>query len=79
MLGKLIAGLIFPCLLVILFSRVTYNHIVGLLLTLALISVSAYKGYTHSWPLIIIDGISLTIGFWYSKRMVKNFKRKKDE
>lgn len=77
MLGKLIAGLIFPCLLVILFSRVTYNHLVGLLLTLALISVSAYKGYTQSLPLIIIDGISLTIGFWYSQHMVKNFNKKK--
>jgi general stress protein CsbA len=78
MIGKLIAGLVFPCILVILFSRATYNHIVGLLLTLALISVSAYKGYTYSWPLIIIDGISLTLGFWYSQRMVKRIKRKRE-
>lgn len=78
MVEKLIAGLIFPCLLVILFTRVTYNHIVGTLLALALISVSAYKGYTHSWPLIIIDGISLTVGFWYSRRMVKKFKKQEE-
>lgn len=69
MIGKLIAGLLLPGLLVVLFTRVTYNYYVGLILTVALISVSAYKGYTNSWPLIIVDGLSLTLGFWYSRRM----------
>ncbi|MCU9612934.1 CsbA family protein [Caldibacillus lycopersici] len=76
MIGKLIAGLLLPGLLVVLFTRVTYNYYVGLILTVALITVSAYKGYTHSWPLIIIDGLSLTIGFWYSQRMVRRFTKK---
>lgn len=75
MVGKLLAGLLLPGFLVILFTRVTYNSIVGLLLTVALISVSAYKGYTNSWPLIIIDGISLTVGFWYSQKMVKKIRK----
>ncbi len=78
MIGKLIAGLIFPGMLVILFTRVTYNHTIGLLLALALISVSAYKGYTNSWPLIIIDGISLTVGYWYSRKMTGKLKQKAD-
>jgi general stress protein CsbA len=68
---KFLAALIFPCLLVMLFTRVTYNHVIGLILTVALIAASAYKGYTHTWPLIIIDAFSLTLGFYLSMRMMK--------
>jgi len=75
MVGKLIAGLILPGLLVVLFTRVTYNRYVGLILTSALIVASAYKGYTHSWPLIIIDAFSLTAGFWYAGKMTKKHKK----
>mgnify|MGYP001954891812 CR=1 FL=1 len=75
LIGKLIAGLIFPGLLVILFTRVTYNRYVALILTSALIAASAYKGYTHSWPLIIIDAFSLTVGFWYASKMTKKYKK----
>lgn len=75
MIGKLIAGLILPGLLVILFTRVTYNHWVGLILTVVLITASAYKGYTNTWPLIIVDALSLTAGFWYSKRMTSKYKK----
>jgi general stress protein CsbA len=78
MFGKIVAGLIFPGLLVILFTRVTYNYVVGILLTIALIAVSAYKGYTNTWPVIIVDAISITIGLWYSKRMVSKFKPKNE-
>lgn len=68
---KVLAALIVPGLLVILFSRVTFNRFVGLALTVALIAASAYKGYTHTWILIIIDAFSLTVGFWYSTKMLK--------
>ncbi|MBA9026780.1 MULTISPECIES: CsbA family protein [Bacillaceae] len=68
---KFLSALIVPGLLVILFSRVTFNRYVGLALTVALIAASAYKGYTHTWILIIIDAFSLTVGFWYSTKMLK--------
>lgn len=73
---KFLAALILPCLLVMLFSRVTYNHVIGLILTVALIAASAYKGYTHTWPLIIIDAFSLTLGFYLSTRMIKRTPKK---
>lgn len=62
------SALFIPGLLVSLFTRVTYNHFLGLILTVALIAASVYKGYTNSFYLIVVDALSLTIGFWYSKR-----------
>lgn len=59
----LLAALFFPCLLVLLFTRVTYNRVIGLILTVSLITASVYKGYAHTWPVLIADAISLTIGF----------------
>lgn len=66
-----LAALFLPGLLVILFTRVTYNRIIGLVLTVALIAGSVYKGYTDSFQLIVIDALSLTVGFWYALRMSK--------
>ena len=71
MITKFLAALFLPCLLVMLFTRVTYNHVVGLVLTVALIAASAYKGYTHTWPLIVIEAFSLTLGFYLSSKMMK--------
>ena len=68
---KFFSALFFPGLLVVLFSRVTYNYVVGLVLTVALITASAYKGYTHTMFLIIVDALSLTAGLWLSRRMMK--------
>lgn len=68
---KLILAIFAPALLVILFTRVTYHHIVGFILTVALIAASVYAGYTHNWLLYVADALSLTVGFWYAKRMVK--------
>ncbi|OAH54656.1 MULTISPECIES: CsbA family protein [Bacillaceae] len=76
MVDKMILALLMPALLVVLFSRVTYNQFVGLVLTVALIAASAYKGYTHTWELIIIDAASLTAGLWLSNRMMKQLKLK---
>ncbi|MDQ6600323.1 DUF2198 family protein [Bacillus salipaludis] len=69
MVIKFLSALILPGLLVLFFTRVTYNRIIGLALTVALIAASAYKGYTHTLPLIIIDALSLTAGFWLAAKM----------
>ncbi len=76
MLHKFILAIFLPALLVILFTRVSYNHYVGLILTVALIAASVYKGYTNSWLLIVVDAASLTFGFWYSNRMTKKARQK---
>ncbi|MEK4028029.1 MULTISPECIES: CsbA family protein [Bacillaceae] len=77
MVGKMIMAMFLPGFLVVFFTRVTFNHFLGLGLTVALIAASAYKGYTHTWPLIIIDAASLTIGFWLSNLMMKKRKQPK--
>ncbi len=76
MVIKYLSALLLPGIVVILFSRVTYNHVIGLVLTVALIAASVYKGYTDSWWLIVVDAFSLTVGFWYSTRMVEKTKKK---
>ncbi|MGG4548341.1 CsbA family protein [Rossellomorea marisflavi] len=68
-MSKIILAAFLPGLLVVFFSRVTYNRYIGLLLTVALIAASVSKGYTDSILLIVIDAASLTVGFWYSGRM----------
>ncbi|MHA6258416.1 CsbA family protein [Sporosarcina sp. CAU 1771] len=68
---KLLLALFLPGLLVILFTRVTFHHVVGLILTVALIAASVYAGFTHDWILYAADALSLTVGFWYAKRMVE--------
>ncbi|AZU63938.1 hypothetical protein CHR53_23285 [Neobacillus mesonae] len=66
---RYLSGLILPGLLVLLFTRVTYNRIIGLVLTVALIAASVYKGYTNSFILIVVDALSLTAGFWLAAKM----------
>lgn len=73
---KLLIALFLPGLLVILFTRVTFHHVVGLVLTVALIAASVYAGYTHHWLLYVADALSLTVGFWYAKRMVDKARKK---
>ena len=75
-MGWILAAMIFPALLVYVFTRVTYNHFIGLALTVALIAASAYAGYTHSWPIIIMDACSLTFGLWLSMRYIQTNPRK---
>ncbi|WP_035322973.1 CsbA family protein [Peribacillus kribbensis] len=74
---KILSALFLPGLMVMLFSRVTFNQIIALVLTVALIAVSVYKGYTDSWLIIVIDAFSLTAGFWLSNHFIKQ-KRKGD-
>lgn len=75
---KLIMAIFLPALLVVFFTRVTFHHIVGLVLTVALIAASVYVGYTHNWILYVADAFSLMAGFWYSKRMVMEARKKID-
>ncbi|MHC0037830.1 CsbA family protein [Pseudoneobacillus sp. C159] len=69
------SALFIPGILVLLFTRVTYNRFIGLVLTVALIAASVYKGYTNTWPLMIIDAFSLTVGFWLAAKMKPKQKR----
>ncbi|NYE03665.1 general stress protein CsbA [Bacillus niacini] len=64
-----ISAFILPGLLVLLFTRVTYNRIIGLALTVGLIAASVYKGYTNNFLLIVVDAFSLTAGFWLAAKM----------
>lgn len=77
---KLFLALLLPGILVVFFTRVTFHHVVGLVLTIALIAASVYAGYTHNWILYVADALSLTVGFWYATRMVhKARQHQKDE
>ena len=78
MFTKFILALFLPGLLVILFTRITFSHIVALILTVALITASVYAGYTHTWFLYVVDALSLTIGFWYATHMMKRGKKQED-
>lgn len=75
MFTKILLALFLPGLLVVLFTRITFSHIVALMLTVALITASVYAGYTHTWLLYVIDAFSLTAGFWYATGMMKRGKR----
>ncbi|HSP20752.1 MAG TPA: CsbA family protein [Planococcus sp. (in: firmicutes)] len=75
MFTKFLLSLLIPGLLVVLFTRVTFNHIVGLILTVALIAAAVYAGYTNTWFLYAVNAASLTIGFWYASRMYYRTKK----
>ncbi|WP_082380771.1 DUF2198 family protein [Bacillus sp. CHD6a] len=74
MLVKLVLALMIPALLVVLFTRVTYNLYVGTGLAVALLIVSIFKGYGNEWFVIVVDVLSLVIGFLYARKMVGKFK-----
>lgn len=76
---KIILALFVPGLLVVLFTRITYNHIVALILSIALISASVYAGYSNPPIVFVIDALSLTVGFWFANIMVKRVKAQNDE
>ena len=75
--NQILLAIFAPALLVILFTRITFNHYVALILTVALFAASVYAGYTHRWWIYIIDAASLTIGFWYATYMRTRNTRKK--
>ncbi|MFO1444528.1 CsbA family protein [Bacillus sp. Bva_UNVM-123] len=75
MVLKYLSALFLPGLLVVLFTRVAYNRVIALILTVALIAGSVYKGYTDSIWLIVVDAFSLTVGFWYAHWMKQRAKQ----
>lgn len=76
---KFLLALFAPAILVVFFTRVTYHHVIGLVLTLSLVTASVYAGYTHHWALYVVDSFSLTVGFWYAKRMVERARENREE
>ncbi|WP_286925735.1 MULTISPECIES: DUF2198 family protein [Lysinibacillus] len=72
--GKMVLALFVPALLVLLFTRITFNRYVALILAIALIAASVYAGYTSPPSIFVIDAFSLTVGFWLASKM----KHKKD-
>jgi general stress protein CsbA len=76
MVLKVILALILPFLLVILFTRVCYNHYVGTALTAALLIASYMKGYTVNPFIIGLDMTSLIAGFFYARKMKAELLRK---
>ncbi|MBM7618331.1 general stress protein CsbA [Bacillus tianshenii] len=74
LLVKILLAIVLPALLVVLFTRVTYSLYVGTGLTIALFIGSIIKGHAEEWYIILIDMISIGIGFIYARRMVKKFR-----
>ncbi len=70
-------ALLLPGIIVIFFTRVVYNHYLGLILAVALIAASVYRGYTDTMPLIIIDAFSLTVGFYFANKLVQRSRPEK--
>ncbi|WP_338652621.1 DUF2198 family protein [Lysinibacillus sp. Y5S-8] len=69
--GKMMLALFIPAILVLLFTRITYNRYVALLLAIALIAASVYAGYTSSPIIYVMDAFSLTVGFWLASKLKK--------
>ncbi|WP_460011487.1 DUF2198 family protein [Lysinibacillus sp. CTST325] len=70
--GKMMLALFLPAILVLMFTRITYNRYVALILAIALIAASVYAGHTSTPMLFIIDAFSLTVGFWLASKMKKH-------
>lgn len=76
---QIILAIFAPALLVILFTRITFNRYVALILTVALFAASVQAGYTHRWWIYLLDAASLTAGFWYSTKSKKPKKKSVSE
>lgn len=77
MLLKYLYALLLPGFLVVFFTRVVYNRYLGLVLTVGLIAASVYRGYTDSMLLIVIDALSLTVGFYFANVMINRIRSEK--
>ncbi|WP_323703034.1 DUF2198 family protein [Mammaliicoccus sp. Dog046] len=59
-----ILALFLPCLMVIIFTQIAQNKWIGLLVSSIVIGVSVYKGFFHNELIILLDVISLVVGFY---------------
>ncbi|XBP66770.1 CsbA family protein [Bacillus velezensis] len=75
MITKAVFALCFPFMLVVLFTRVTFNHYVAIALTAALLFASYLKGYTETYFIVGLDVVSLVAGGLY---MAKKRSRQKE-
>ncbi|WP_016937796.1 CsbA family protein [Bacillus siamensis] len=76
MITKAVFALCFPFMLVVLFTRVTFNHYVAIALTAALLFASYLKGYTETYFIVGLDVVSLVAGGLYMAK--KEADKKKD-
>lgn len=70
---KIILAVFAPFLMIIFFTRVTFNHYVGTLLTLGII-LAIFKGYDEPLFVLITWIFSVIAGFIASSRMMKKLK-----
>ncbi|MEK3807059.1 DUF2198 family protein [Bacillus sp. FSL H8-0547] len=77
MLLKAALALVLPFVILTLFARVTYNHYVAAVLTIALLAAAYTKGYMDSWILIALDAVSVIAGFMYAAKMAKRTRNEK--
>ena len=73
---KIVLALFLPGIIVVLLARITYNHYVALLLSIALIAASVYAGYTSPPVIFVVDALSLTVGFGIAIQMMQRGKNK---
>ncbi|ALC82442.1 MULTISPECIES: DUF2198 family protein [Bacillus] len=78
MITKAVFALVFPFLLVVLFTRVTYSHYVAIALTAALLFASYLKGYTQTYFIVGLDVLSLIAGSLYMAKKAVEEKKKSD-
>ncbi|OZS79091.1 hypothetical protein CF394_01325 [Tetzosporium hominis] len=76
---EVILAIFVPALLVILFTRVTFNRWVALAITIALFTASVIAGYTREWIHYILDAASMTVGFWYATHMTQKSKSESND
>lgn len=77
MLLKAVLALTLPFIILTLFARVSYNHYVATVLTIALLAAAYSKGYMDSWIIIVLDVISVAAGFLYAAKMARRTRREK--
>lgn len=79
MITKAVFALFFPFMLVVLFTRVTFNHYVAIALTAALLFASYLKGYTETYFIVGLDVVSLVAGGLYMAKKVAEKKKNKSD
>nr|WP_263313997.1 CsbA family protein [Mammaliicoccus sp. Marseille-Q6498] len=59
-----ILALFLPCLMVIIFTQIVQNKWIGFFVSTIIIGASVYKGFFHNEIIILLDVISLVVGFY---------------
>lgn len=59
-----ILALFLPCLMVIIFTQIAQNKWIGLLVSSIIIGVSVYKGFFNNELIMLLDVLSLVVGFY---------------